>query len=218
MHTVRLHHSSRLFQVGKIVCVARNYSEHVRELHNRPVGEPVFFLKPASSIIRSGETAVIPPYSRNCHHEVELAVLIGKWGRNIREEEALQHIAGYGVAIDLTLRDVQEQLKAEGLPWDKAKGFDTSCPLSDFMPAAAVADPSALHLSLTVNGELRQSGNSGDMIYPPATLISAASRIFALERGDILLTGTPAGVGPVLSGDQVTASIKGVGAVHIRVH
>jgi 5-carboxymethyl-2-hydroxymuconate isomerase len=149
MHTVRLLDDT-LFQVGKILCVARNYRSHADELGNEPPNEPVFFLKPSSSIIGPRENAVIPPYSRLCHHEIELAVLIGKWGRNIPEAEAMNHVAGYGVAIDLTLRDVQQRLKAQGLPWDQAKGFDTSCPLSDFVPAGQVPDPQLLVLKMLV--------------------------------------------------------------------
>ncbi|APG24301.1 MAG: fumarylacetoacetate hydrolase family protein [Syntrophotalea acetylenica] len=216
MHTVRLLDDT-LFQVGKILCVARNYRSHADELGNEPPNEPVFFLKPSSSIIGPRENAVIPPYSRLCHHEIELAVLIGKWGRNIPEAEAMNHVAGYGVAIDLTLRDVQQRLKAQGLPWDQAKGFDTSCPLSDFVPAGQVPDPHALRLTLSVNGETRQDGNTAEMIFKIPALISAASAIFTLEKGDILLTGTPAGVGPVVQGDQICAEIEGVNWLNIGI-
>lgn len=216
MYTVRLLDDT-IFQVGKILCVARNYPSHARELGNEPPGEPVFFLKPASSIIGPRENAVIPPYSKLCHHEIELAVLIGKWGKNIPEQEAMQHVAGYGVAIDLTLRDVQQKLKAQGLPWDQAKGFDTSCPLSDFVPADRVADPHALRLTLSVNGETRQDGNTSEMIHRIPTLISAASTIFTLEKGDILLTGTPSGVGPVVQGDKICAEIEGVNWLNIGI-
>jgi len=216
MHTVRLLDDT-LFQVGKILCVARNYRSHADELGNEPPNEPVFFLKPSSSIIGPRENAVIPPYSRLCHHEIELAVLIGKWGRNIPETEAMNHVAGYGVAIDLTLRDVQQRLKAQGLPWDQAKGFDTSCPLSDFVPAGQVPDPHALRLTLSVNGETRQDGNTAEMIFKIPALISAASAIFTLEKGDILLTGTPAGVGPVVQGDQICAEIEGVNWLNIGI-
>ncbi len=216
MHTVRLLDDT-LFQVGKILCVARNYRSHADELGNEPPSEPVFFLKPSSSIIGPRENAVIPPYSRLCHHEIELAVLIGKWGRNIPEAEAMNHVAGYGVAIDLTLRDVQQRLKAQGLPWDQAKGFDTSCPLSDFVPTGQVPDPHALRLTLSVNGETRQDGNTAEMIYKIPALISAASAIFTLEKGDILLTGTPAGVGPVVQGDQICAEIEGVNWLNIGI-
>jgi 5-carboxymethyl-2-hydroxymuconate isomerase len=177
----------------------------------------VFFLKPASSIIGQGETAVIPPVSHDCQHEIELAVLIGKYGKNIAPETALNHVAGYGIAIDLTLRDLQGELKAKGLPWSMAKGFDTSCPLSDFIPADQVTDPQALNLFLYVNDELRQQGNSAEMIHPIPDLISAASALFSLEEGDILLTGTPAGVGRLVNGDRLKAEISQLGTLSINI-
>jgi 5-carboxymethyl-2-hydroxymuconate isomerase len=217
MHTIRLQGVRKTFRVGKVICIARNYRAHIRELNNVPAEEPVFFLKPASSIIGQGEPAIIPPYSRLCHHEVELAVLIGKWGKNIPGPASMRHVAGYGIGIDLTLRDVQNQLKAAGLPWDKAKGFDTSCPLSDFVPADRIADPHALHIALWVNDQLRQDGNTAEMMRQIPEIISAASTIFALEEGDILLTGTPAGVGPVVSGDQIRAEIDQIGLLRIRI-
>jgi acylpyruvate hydrolase len=217
MHSVRLLDSNRNFRVGKVICVARNYRRHITELNNQPPAEPVFFLKPATSIIGNRERAVIPPYSRLCHHEVELAVLIGKRGKNIPVWQAGNHIAGYGVGVDLTLRDVQDQLKAAGLPWDKAKGFDTSCPLSDFVPADRIIDPHDLRISLWVNGQLRQDDNTGEMMLPIPEIISAASTIFTLEQGDILLTGSPAGVGPVVDGDRIRAEIRNVGCLEFRV-
>jgi 5-carboxymethyl-2-hydroxymuconate isomerase len=216
MFTVRLLDDT-IFQVGKILCVARNYRSHADEFGNKPPSEPVFFLKPASSIIGPRENAVIPPYSKLCHHEVELAVLIGKWGKNISTQEAMSHVAGYGVAIDLTLRDVQQRLKEQGLPWDQAKGFDTSCPLSDFVPAGRISNPHELRLKLSVNDEIRQDGNTSEMIHDIPTLISAASAIFTLEKGDILLTGTPAGVGPVVQGDKICAEIEGVNWLNIGI-
>jgi 5-carboxymethyl-2-hydroxymuconate isomerase len=217
MHSVRLLGTPKTFRVGKIVCLGRNYSEHIRELGNEVPDQPVIFIKPATSIIGDGEAVVIPPYSRDCHHEVELAVLIGKWGKNIAEAEAMEHVAGYGVAIDLTLRDVQSELKKKGLPWEIAKGFDTACPLSDFVPAAEIADPHALRLSLQVNGTLRQDASTALMLRRIETIIQYVSTIFTLEEGDILLTGTPAGVGPVASGDRMTAEIEAIGRLEVSV-
>lgn len=217
MHTVRLTGTSRTCRVGKIVCVARNYYAHIRELDNEVPARPVFFIKPASSIIRDGETVVIPPWSRECHYEVELAVLIGKWGKNIPEEEALEYVEGYGVAIDMTLRDVQNELKAKGLPWEVAKGFDTACPLSDFVPAEQVADPHDLRIALQVDGELRQDSTTACMMRRIPAIIHEASSIFTLEEGDILLTGTPEGVGPVHSGSRMVAEIDNVGRLEVVV-
>ena len=217
MATRKLISSNQEFPIGKIVCLARNYAEHARELGNETPAAPVLFMKPASSVIGDGEAVRIPAYSRECHYEVELAVLIGKKARNVAAEEAMQHVAGYGVGIDMTLRDVQNQQKAKGLPWEIAKGFDTACPLSDFVPAAAVADPHALNLKLAVNGESRQNGSTSDMINRIPQIIAHISTIFTLDPGDVILTGTPAGVGQVRVGDVMTAEIGTVGRLTIPV-
>ena len=217
MMTRALIGTNQQFPIGKIVCLARNYAEHARELGNETPAAPVLFMKPASSVISDGETVHIPPYSQECHYEVELAVLIGKQCRGVSAENALESVAGYGVGIDMTLRDVQNQLKAKGLPWEIAKGFDTSCPLSDFVPARAVADPHALNLKLAVNGEGRQDGWSSDMINRIPQIIAHISAIFTLEPGDVILTGTPAGVGQVRAGDIMTAEIVSVGRLTIPV-
>ncbi len=217
MHTVRLQGTSKNYRVGKVVCLARNYSEHIRELGNEVPESPVFFIKPATSLIGNGEQIVVPGYSSDCHHEVELAVLIGKYGKNIPESDAMGHVAGYGVALDMTLRDVQSRLKAKGLPWEIAKGFDTSCPLSDFVPPARVTDPHSLAISLTVNGELRQDSTTAFMMRRIPEIIREVSAVFSLEEGDIILTGTPAGVGPVRSGDRLCAKVEGVGTLEVSV-
>jgi 5-carboxymethyl-2-hydroxymuconate isomerase len=209
--------TNRQFNIGKIICLARNYAEHARELGNETPAAPVLFMKPASSVIGDGDTVRIPAYSQECHYEVELAVLIGTQARNVTADKALEHVAGYGVSIDMTLRDVQNQLKAKGLPWEIAKGFDTACPLSDFVPAGAVADPHNLNLKLAVNGEARQNGSSADMINRVPQIIAHISGIFTLEPGDVILTGTPAGVGRVAAGDVMTAEIVSVGRLTIPV-
>jgi len=203
--------------IGKIVCLARNYAEHARELGNETPAAPVLFMKPASSVIGDGDTVRIPDYSQECHYEVELAVLIGRQACRVAEDKALEHVAGYGVAIDMTLRDVQNQLKAKGLPWEIAKGFDTSCPLSDFVPAGQVTDPQNLKLTLSVNGEIRQDGCTCDMIHCVTRIVSHISGIFTLEPGDVILTGTPAGVGRVCAGDVMEAGIESVGRITIPV-
>jgi acylpyruvate hydrolase len=216
MKTARLTTGQEL-PIGKILCIGRNYVDHIKELGNEAPTAPVVFTKPASSVIGEGEEIVIPPYSRDCHHEAELAVLIGTCGKHIPQAEALSHVAGYGVAIDLTLRDVQAELKKKGLPWDIAKGFDTACPLSAFVPAAAVGDPQQLRIRLSVNEEQRQDGATGLMITPVSAIIAHLSTIFTLEPGDLILTGTPAGVGPLVSGDRVVAEIPGVAALRVIV-
>ena len=191
--------------------------EHIRELGNDVPEAPVVFMKPASSVIGDGGVIVIPPYSNDCHHEAELALLIGTAGKDIPQEKVMNHIAGYAVAIDLTLRDVQAVLKKKGLPWDIAKGFDTACPLSPFVPRDLVADPHNLQIRLSVNGELRQNGTTAMMIHTIPAIVSYLSEVFTLEPGDIILTGTPAGVGPIKQGDTVVAEIPEVGMLTVTV-
>lgn len=217
MKTAKIPATNQQFTIGKIVCLARNYAEHAQELGNETPSAPVLFIKPASSVIGDGDTVQIPAYSRECHYEVELAVLIGRQAKNVATDKALECIAGYGVGIDMTLRDVQNQLKAKGLPWEIAKGFDTACPLSDFVPVGQVTDPHALNLMLAVNGEIRQNGTSSDMINRIPQIIAHISAIFTLEPGDVILTGTPAGVGQVRAGDVMTAEIVTVGRLTVPV-
>jgi len=216
MRTARLT-SGRHLPIGKILCIGRNYSEHIKELGNEPPEAPVIFIKPASSVIGEGEAIVIPPYSHDCHHEAELALLIGRRGKDIPVNRAMEHIAGYGVGIDLTLRDVQRELKEKGLPWEIAKGFDTACPLSDFVEASDVADPQNLQIRLTVNGGIRQDGNTSAMIHRIPAIISYMSGSFTLDPGDVILTGTPAGVSRIVPGDRLVAEIPGVATLRVSV-
>lgn len=216
MRTARLT-SGRHFPIGKILCIGRNYAEHIKELGNPTPEAPVIFIKPASSVIGEGEAIVIPSDSHDCHHEAELGLLIGRKGKDIPVDRAMDYIAGYGVGIDLTLRDVQGELKKKGLPWEIAKGFDTSCPLSAFVEASQVADPQNLKIRLTVNGEIRQDGNTSMMIHRIPAIISHMSRNFTLDPGDVILTGTPAGVGRIVSGDTLAAEIPGVATLRVSV-
>jgi len=216
MRTARLT-SGRHLPIGKILCIGRNYSEHIKELGNEHPEAPVIFIKPASSVIGEGEAIVIPPYSHDCHHEAELALLIGRRGKDIPVNRAMEHIAGYGVGIDLTLRDVQRELKEKGLPWEIAKGFDTACPLSDFVEASDVADPQNLQIRLTVNGGIRQDGNTSAMIHRIPAIISYMSGSFTLDPGDVILTGTPAGVSRIVPGDRLVAEIPGVATLRVSV-
>jgi 5-carboxymethyl-2-hydroxymuconate isomerase len=217
MKTAKIPAKNVELPIGKIVCLARNYAEHARELGNEAPTVPVLFMKPSSSVIGNCGTVIIPAYSQECHYEVELALLIGSQARDVNTDKALEHVAGYGVAIDMTLRDVQSQLKAKGLPWEIAKGFDTSCPLSDFVTADSVPDPHNLNLKLAVNGKIRQDGCSSDMINNIPQIIAYISSIFTLEPGDVILTGTPAGVGQVVAGDIMTAEIISIGSLTIPV-
>lgn len=217
MRQVRIIGKEPSLPLGKIVCIARNYAEHIRELGNEVPDRPVFFMKPASSVIGEGEKIVIPAFSQDCQHEVELALLIGHTIKGISAADALSAVAGYGVAIDLTLRDVQNELKSKGLPWEVAKAFDTACPLSDFVSAAAVRDPQELAISLSVNGQVRQEASTALMLRPIPQLIAEIAAIFTLEPGDVILTGTPAGVSRLSSGDRVTATIGEVGSLNVIV-
>lgn len=217
MKTASIPATDNEYIIGKILCIGRNYVDHIKELGNEAPSSPVVFMKPATAIIGNGESVVIPAYSQDCHYEAELAVLIGLEGKNIPEAEALSHVAGYGVAIDMTLRDVQDNLKKKGLPWDIAKGFDSSCPLSDFVPAAQIPDPQALTICLSLNDKVCQNGSTGLMINSVAKIISYLSGVFTLEEGDVILTGTPAGVGRVVAGDRMHASIDGVGSISVAV-
>jgi 5-carboxymethyl-2-hydroxymuconate isomerase len=217
MKTAHIKGSGAEYPIGKIICLARNYVDHIRELGNETPTQPVLFMKPSTSVIGDGEVIRIPAFSRECHYEVELAVLIGSEGKGIPEAEALEHVAGYGVALDMTLRDVQNELKKKGLPWEIAKGFDTSCPLSEFVAAEKVGDPQMLRLRLEVNGEVRQDGTTDHMIHPVRKIVSHVSTIFTLEPGDVILTGTPSGVGPVRSGDRLQAELAGMVTLGVTV-
>ena len=217
MKTAKITCTGREFAIGKIVCLARNYAGHARELGNQVPAEPVLFMKPATAIISDRATMWIPRYSRDCHYEVELALLIGKTARTVSPQHAMEYLAGYGVAIDMTLRDVQERLKAMGLPWEVAKGFDGACPLSDFVEAVKVSDPHRLTLRLSVNGEVRQNGTTADMILGVPQIIAHISNFFTLEPGDVILTGTPSGVGSVRPGESIEAEIATVGSLKIFV-
>lgn len=217
MVNIRVKNTDTTYPAGKIICLGRNYLDHIRELGNKVPDRAVIFCKPASSIIADGGQINIPDYSQDCHHELELALLIGKKGKNIPESQAMQHIVGYGVALDLTLRDLQAELKEKGLPWEIAKGFDTSCPLSDFVPVEQVENPNDIRLTLEVNGELRQDGTTAQMMRSVEEIIAEVSQYYTLEEGDIILTGTPAGVSRIISGDRLVGTIEEVGTLKVTV-
>lgn len=204
--------------INTIFCIGRNYSEHAKELKNEVPDRPMVFLKPVSSIIFDGGSIILPPQSREVHHEVELVAAIGKGGKNIHAEEALQHIAGYGIGIDVTARDLQQEAKKRSHPWTVAKGFDTFAPISNFITADAIDDPQNIDLKLHVNGEVRQTGNTREMIFPVAELVAYLSTIFTLTPGDLIFTGTPSGVSPVKKGDQINATLQNnLATLNIRV-
>ncbi|MGQ6287924.1 fumarylacetoacetate hydrolase family protein [Serratia sp. IR-2025] len=197
------------FPVNKVVCVGSNYADHIKEMGSAVSVEPVVFIKPETALCDIRQPVAIPKEFGAVHHEVELAVLIGTPLKQANEDRVARAIAGYGVALDLTLRDLQAGFKKAGQPWEKAKAFDGSCPMSGFIPVAEFGDPQNAELSLTVSDQLRQQGNTRDMITPILPLISYMSRFFTLRAGDIILTGTPQGVGPMASGDMLKISLNG---------
>ena len=195
--------------VGKAVCVGRNYAAHAKELGNVVPDAPILFLKPSTAIVPLSPSFSIPSDRGSCHHETEIAVLIGQTISKIDVKDAAAAIAGYGLALDLTLRDLQNQLKKQGYPWEVAKAFDGACPLSPFMKPEQLGDVYHAEFTLTVNGEPRQHGLTDDMITPVYELIAYISQIFTLEAGDIVLTGTPEGVAPLAVGDKLVLSVVG---------
>jgi len=214
---ISLPDTRREFTVGKLLCIGRNYAEHADEMASDVPDQPMVFLKPATAIVRSGDAVRLPPQSKEVHHEVELVAVIGKKGRRIPEEEALDHVAGYAVGLDMTARDLQAEAKEKRHPWSVAKGFDTFAPLGPITPAADVGDPNDLTLRLHVNGETRQEAHTSHMIFPVATLVHYCSQIFTLEPGDLLYTGTPSGVGPVAAGDELEATATGIEPLRVQV-
>ncbi len=202
---------------GKIVCVGRNYAEHARELNNPIPKQPLLFIKPSTALAALDQPLAIPRDRGECHHELELALLIGQPLSEARAEETLAAIAGYGLALDLTLRELQSQLKEKGQPWERAKAFDGACPVSAFAPAAAIGDWKALRLQLQRNGALQQDGQCRDMLFPIEALLADISQSFTLLPGDIVLTGTPAGVGPLNPGDRLRCELDGLLTVETTV-
>jgi len=191
----------------KIVAIGRNFADHAKELNNAVPTEPFFFLKPTTAYIDSGGVVEVPQ-GVICHHEVELGVVIGREARDISRADALRYVGGYALAIDMTARNIQDKVKKKGLPWSTAKGFDTFNPVGPFMYKTAISDPQNVRLWLKVNEEIKQDGNTSDMIFDIPHLIEHVSSIMRLEPGDLLLTGTPKGVGPLSEGDQVHAGLE----------
>jgi len=203
--------------VSKILCVARNYADHAKEMGTPIPKEPIFFLKPTTALLPNGGTILLPPQSKRVEVETELAVILGAGGIGVPAEEAMRLIAGYSVFFDITARDLQAKAREDGSPWTAAKGFDTFAPISATVPAERVSDPHALAIRLKVNGVVRQDSNTEQMIFRIPRLIEAASQIMTLEAGDVIATGTPAGVWPIVPGDRLEADIEGVGTLRCTV-
>ncbi|MDA0986676.1 MAG: fumarylacetoacetate hydrolase family protein [Bacteroidetes bacterium] len=196
-------------EVGKILCLGKNYLNHAKEMGGDIPKSPIIFMKPSSSIAEDF-VIEIPKISNELHHEVELAVLIGKKGKNINLSDANNFVSGYAVGLDMTLRDQQALAKKEGTPWTIAKAFDTSAIFGTFIPQNEIANPDNLEIKLSVNGNVKQHSNTNFMIYKIDFIISYLSEIFLLEPGDIIFMGTPEGVGKVVSGDTIEAEIEGL--------
>lgn len=214
---VKLPMGRRSIAVSKVLCVARNYADHAKEMGTPIPEEPIFFLKPAIALLPGGGTILVPSQSGRVEVETELAAILGSGGRDVSAAKAMDLVAGYAVFFDITARDLQSKARQDGSPWTAAKGFDTFAPISEAVPAERVSDPHDLPIRLRVNGVVRQNSNTRQMVFKIPQLLEAASRIMTLEVGDILATGTPAGVWPIAPGDVLDAEIPGVGRLRCTV-
>jgi fumarylpyruvate hydrolase len=208
----------RRFPVRRVFCVGRNYAGHAREMGHDPDREPPFFFtKPADAVVPGGGRIPYPSATRDLHHEVELVVALGKGGVAIAEAQALDHVFGYAVGIDLTRRDLQSEAKEQRRPWDMAKAFDCSAPISALRPVAQIGHPEANPIRLAVNGEVRQASTLAHHIWSVAETIAYLSGLVELAPGDLIFMGTPEGVGAVVRGDRLEASIEGVGDLEVTI-
>ena len=206
------------FPVRRIYCIGRNYEKHVAEMgYDVKRSKPFYFAKPADAIVLSGATVDYPPLTQDLHHEIELVVAIGKRGSNVSVDEALDYVFGYAVGIDLTRRDLQRAAKEKARPWETAKGFDQSAPISAIHRAEDIGHPSSGRIWLAVNGQIRQDAGLNELIWNVSESIAELSTLFELAAGDLLYTGTPAGVGPLNPGDEVTGGIEGIDEIRIKI-
>ncbi len=207
-----------LFPVRRVYCVGRNYAEHVREMGGDPGrDEPSFFTKPTDALLTDGADLPYPPATNDLHHEMELVVAIGTGGADIAAGAALGHVWGYAAGLDMTRRDVQQRLRKEGKTWDMGKGFDHAAPIGELVPAARIGHPARGRIALSVNGETRQDSDLANLIWSVPEIIAHLSRLIRLAPGDLIFTGTPEGVGPVVRGDVLEGRIEGVGDVRTRI-
>lgn len=212
--TVAVAESNDRIPVRRIFCVGRNYAAHAREMGKDPDRDPPFFFtKPADAVVESGETVAYPPETENFHYEAELVAVIGTGGTNIAEENSLTHVWGYAVGNDLTRRDLQLKAREQGRPWDWGKAFDRSAVIGPVHPATRVGHPDKGSITLTINGETRQDADLSELIWSVPEIISILSHSIALEPGDLIMTGTPAGVGAMVPGDVCTVTIAGLGSI-----
>ncbi len=216
--TVAVEGDASRFPVRRIFCVGRNYAAHAREMGRDPERElPFFFTKPADAVVDTGTTVPYPPETGNLHHEIELVVAIGAQGIDVPVEAALDLVWGYADCIDLTRRDLQLDARDKGRPWDCGKAFDLSAPIAPIRRATDVGHPSSGRIWLSVNGAVKQDADLGELIWPVPDIIAILSRSMALKPGDLIMTGTPAGVGAIVPGDVVTGGIDGLGEIEITI-
>jgi fumarylpyruvate hydrolase len=213
---------ARRFPVRRIFCIALNYAAHAREMVKEPAkgegGEPpVFFAKPADAVVESGATIPYPTLTNDFHHEIELVAALSRGGSDIPAERALDCVFGYAAGIDLTRRDLQTAARNAGRPWDMSKGFDHSAPIGAISPVAEIGHPAQGRIALSVNGVIRQEGDLGDLIWSVPEIVAALSRNVALAPGDLIFTGTPSGVGPLIPGDLVEGEVEGIGSVAVSI-
>lgn len=201
----------------KIICVGRNYADHIEELKNERPTAPVIFIKPDTALLRPGEDFYLPEFSKDVHHEIEVVVKINRMGKFIEEKFAHKYYDEVALGIDFTARDLQTELKTKGLPWELAKGFNGSAPVSDFVPKSTLGDLQQLDFSLEVNGAIRQKGNTSMMLYSIDYLIAFVSRYFTLKTGDLIFTGTPKGVAAVKEGDELVGKLGGKDMLRLSV-
>jgi fumarylpyruvate hydrolase len=206
------------FPVHRIYCVGRNYAAHAREMGKDPDKEPpFFFLKPADAVVPEGGEVHYPPGTSNLHHEIELVVAVHRGGFQIPAQRALEHVFGYAVGLDMTRRDLQFQARDLGRPWDFGKAFDESAPITAIYPVSSHGHHSSGEITLAVNGEIKQKGDLADLIWNVADTMSFLSNYYRLQPGDLIFTGTPAGVGPVVRGDKLVGKIEGLGELHVNI-
>jgi len=207
----------RKLSIGKLVCLARTYKKHAQEMKTEIPKEPLLFLKPASSVIFNGGSIKIPKMSKCIHHEVELGIVISKKCKNISKKEAMKYILGYVLALDITARDLQSEYKKKGWPWGIAKGFDTFAPISNVILKENISNPQNLDIILKVNDIIKQSSNTGNMIFSIEEIIEFITKIMTLEPGDLIMTGTPEGVGEIKSGDILEANLGNICFLKVKV-
>jgi len=216
--SVAVRDTDNRFPIRRVYCVGRNYEAHAREMGKDPSREPPFmFQKPADSVVADGSLIDYPPQTNNLHHEIELVVAIGRGGRDIPAATANEHVYGYGVGIDLTRRDLQFAARDAGRPWEWGKAFDRSAPCSAIVPASVIGHPAKGRIWLSVNGSVRQDADISQLIWSVPEVIAFVSSSMALHAGDLIFTGTPAGVGPLVPGDVVEGGVEGVASIGIRI-